>query len=117
MVMGAGSWQLDEAKRRVTDAIDRSELPEKKRRRYTRAAHKVLEALTPAGLARHLANTTSWCFYDSHAELTEAFLAKYPTARGKTKLLKGVFDRDGELHLNDGGRIAGRVTTLTEFYA
>jgi hypothetical protein len=102
---------------RVQEALAETELPLEIRSHYATSLHKVLRSLTPEALARHHANTKGFRFYSSPAELTEAFLAKYPNARQVVKKdLKAAFDTDGILHLNGASGSFDRLG-IREIYA
>lgn len=57
-------------------------------------------------------------FYPSHRTLTQGIKRKYANLAIPTgKVLKGMFDRDGILHLNGEGKLYGRTARCQEFQA
>jgi len=109
---------LQAAIRRVDQALQNSQLDAETQRRYRQSVVFILGSLTPTAIQRHCKNAVEIRFYASHRELTTAFLLKYPLAKTRIKgVIKGVFDRDGVLHLNGDGGLFGREATLLEFHA
>lgn len=96
-------------------ALAESDLPQRKKKEFV-TAKRILGKMTPEAVRLFHANVKSVQFYPSHDALTQGFRAKYSRAKVKG-LLKGCFDRDGELHLNGGGELFGRPAPLSEFYA
>lgn len=97
-----------------------SALSKSQRDEYRKSIHVVLSRMTPKVLARLHANVKEYKFYPSQLALTAGVQAKYPQLKPKQgKMFKGMFDKDGDAHLNGrgDGKLFGLPASLEEFQA
>jgi hypothetical protein len=123
---GGGGGDDPEHRQRLADIharIDRglteADLSDERQREYQTAIRSVVERLTPGAVRRLHANGREYRFYSSWTELTAAVRRKYPgLVIPEGRVLKGMFDRDGTLHLDGGGDYHGRPDVpVKEFQA
>jgi hypothetical protein len=109
---------LRETYEKIDAALKQGKLAAGQKRVYRKSICKIVDELSPAALARLHQLAREYKFYESHEALTEAIKEKYPKATIKAgKVLKGMFDKDGTVHLNGGGKLHGRPAKLEEFQA
>jgi hypothetical protein len=109
---------LREIWERIESALVGSELSESQKKDYRAALENIIDKLRPPALARLHRFALGFRFYRSHIALTDAVKLKYPDLDiASGRVLKGMFDRDGTLHMDGGGRLQGRNARLAEFQA
>jgi hypothetical protein len=105
---------------KIDGALRSSGLTDARRNESQKAIHVVLSRMTAAALARLQANVKEYKFYPSQLALTISVQAKYPQLKPKHgKMFKGMFDKDGDIHLNGrgDGKLFGLPASLEEFQA
>jgi hypothetical protein len=110
--------RLRETHAKVERGLAEADLSDPQRQDYRESVHAILQRMTPAALARLHANAKEYTFFATHEALTAAVRAKYPALRLRSgRILKGMFDRDGVVHMNSGGTLFGRPNVgLQEFH-
>jgi hypothetical protein len=112
--------RLEEVETKIDQALNlvKGEVPPVTGGEYRSVLIGLLNNLSAQALRLHCEHVTEYRFYASFDDLTRSFCNKYPAVRSRLKgTLKGVFDRDGILHLNGGGLLFGKFAPLREFYA
>ena len=105
---------------RVNKGLRDAKLTKELAEEYRQATLEVFARLSVIALERLLANARTFQFYASHDALTQAIKHKFPPLAKRlkaTSVIKGMFDRDGTVHLDGGGTLRGRAAQLGEFYA
>jgi hypothetical protein len=113
-------WRIGELHARMNQGLSEAGLTEARRRQYRQATRAVIGRMSPVAIQRLHANTREFRYYEDHAALTQAIKEKYPALAKRLKgttIIKGMFDRDGTVHLDGGGTIQGRKANLADFYA
>jgi hypothetical protein len=105
---------------RIRKGLKEAHLTRTQRRQYGQATRGVIARMAPAAVRRLHANTREFKYYPDHAALTAAVKEKYPTLARRlkrTSTMKGMFDKDGTVHLDGGGSLRGRAARLADFHA
>jgi hypothetical protein len=110
--------RLREIQQQIATGLEKAELSERQRREYGRTIHDIVKNLRLAALNRLYQFAREYRFYGSYRALTQGIKEKYPKLKIRAgKVLKGMFDRDGTIHLDGGGNLYGRRARLSEFQA
>lgn len=109
--------QLKEVQKKIDTALAEASLTEEQREAFAKSVQTILGRMTSTALQRVHTNVKEFKFYASPEELTKGVKAKYPGLKVKQgKVIKGMVDKDGTVHLNGAGTLHGRPAPLEEFH-
>ncbi len=109
--------RVEEIHSKIDKALNEAELSPEISAEYDGTAKEVIARMTPIAMEHFHRNVKDSRFYASPEDLTAAFQAKYPGWKKKPgSAVKGVYDKDGVIHLNGGGILFGRPAGLAEFH-
>lgn len=108
---------------RMNRGLKEADLSERQRRQYRKSTKEVMARMSLDAVIRLHANVKEFKYYPSHEALKTGVLSKYPSLRATfaspTKKIRGMFDKDGTLHLDGGGTMFQDMPakSVAEFHA